>query len=133
MPVLLVGIDIFGNRRWTEVVKSHEELNAKVVSDEIFKQKKTHITAKVDEEGEEVGIARKRGRKWAVHIHVVAADALKRQIEAVRNIPVEPPGRVDGRLAIDLVAGKNHHATDRVGDCQERLVLFLGKLFCYRL
>ena len=76
-PVLLIGFNIIGERWRAEVVEWHEELHAKVVGDEIVKEKEAHITAEVAEEGAEVGLARKRGCEWAVQVHVVPADALE--------------------------------------------------------
>ncbi len=54
-------------------------------------------------------------------------DALQREIEPVRDLPIEAPSAVDGLLAIDPVPRKDHHATNRVADPPERFVLFLSE------
>lgn len=55
------------------------------------------------------------------------ADALEREIEPVRDLPIEPAGAVDRLLAMDPVPRKDHHAADRVTARPERFVLFLGE------
>jgi hypothetical protein len=53
----------------------------------------------------------------------VAANALHRQIEPVGNPRVASARAVNRHRAIDLVARKDHHATDRVAQAIERFAL----------
>jgi hypothetical protein len=54
-----------------------------------------------------------------VLVTVVPADALQRQIEAVPDRPIESTRTADRHLAIDLVAGPDHHPADREADAIE--------------
>ena len=53
-------------------------------------------------------------------------DALKCEVEPVRDLPEAPAGLVDGPLAVDPVTREDHHAADGVGDGHERFVVFVG-------
>src|SRR4051794_34936924 len=43
-------------------------------------------------------------------------------------LPIAPASAVDGHLAIYSVPREHHHPTNRIADCPERFVLFLGEL-----
>jgi len=57
-------VAIFRNRRRTEFNKWQEELHFTVNVDEILKQEKIYVAAKVQKELEEVGVSRKSLSEW---------------------------------------------------------------------
>jgi hypothetical protein len=58
---------------------------------------------------------------------IVPTNALEHEIEPVRDLPIAPASAVDRHLAIDPVPREHHHPADRVADCPERFVFFLGE------
>ena len=126
--ILLVGVAITWHRWSIEVIERHEELHrGAVFGDQVLQHEEFDVAAKVLEQREKVTVPRQRLTEWAALDEVVPADALEREIEPVRDLSIEPAGAVYGRLAIDPVPRKDHHAADRVANCPERFVLFLGK------
>jgi hypothetical protein len=126
--ILLVSVAIPWHRWSIEVIERHEEPHrGAVVGDLVLQHEEFDVPPEVLEQREKVAVPRQRLTEWAALAEVVPADALEREIEPVRDLPIEPAGAVDGLLAIDPVPRKDHHAADRVADRPERFVLFLGE------
>ena len=127
--ILPVGVAIARHRWSIEVIERHEEPHhgAVVVVDHILQHEEFDVPAEVLEQREEVAVPRQRVTEWAGLAEVMPADALEREIEPVRDLPIEPAGAVDGLFAIDPVPRKDHRPGDRVADRLERFVLSLGE------
>ena len=125
--ILLVSVAIPGHRRSLEVIERQEEFHRRTfVSDQVLQHEEIDVPVEVSEQPEEVPVPGQRLPEWAALAEIVSADALEREVEPVCDLPVEPACAVDGLLAIDLVARKDHHPADRVADPPERFVLFIS-------
>ena len=72
-----------------KIAEPHEEPHAAIFGDKVIQYEEVHEAAEAAEQGEEVGVARKRVSKWAPLAQVVAADALDCQIKPVSYVPPE--------------------------------------------
>ena len=82
------------------------------------------VSSKTLEQSKELSIPRQRFTQWTALAQVVPANTLEREIEPVRDLPVESAGGINSLLSVNLISWENDHAADSVADPTEDFVFF---------